>query len=221
MNNFIPSDPDDRLTDEPVALQMIENLDTFKVITTPLRVKILNLLAVQAMSVNQLAKELAVPFTRLYYHLQLLEKHGVIRLVATRALPGAVEEKFYRATAYDYRPAIALRTINGVLNPEWEKVTIHSMLQRVRESLYQSLATGLIDLTVRPPHPKALGGTQRPLRLSPARARELHERLQALVAEFVTNPGTDAPQDYLLQIMLFPVTVDDQEEREEREERDA
>jgi hypothetical protein len=76
-------------------------------------------------------------------------------------------------------------------------------------------------LTVRPPHPKALGGAQRPLRLSHERARELHERLQELVAEFMTNPGTAAPQDYLLQIMLFPVTVDDPEEREEQEERDA
>ena len=67
--------------------------------------------------------------------------------------------------------------------------------------------------------PQLWGGTQRPLRLSPARASELHQRLAALVNEFVTYAGESEVdvQDYLLTTMLFPITVDDPVEDVEAE----
>jgi DNA-binding transcriptional ArsR family regulator len=49
-------------------------------------------------TVKELAAKLGVPQTRLYYHVKLLEKHGLI-YVAGRRMVSGIEERSYRSPA--------------------------------------------------------------------------------------------------------------------------
>ena len=78
---------------------MIENLETLKVVADPLRLRILDAFGDKPHTVKQIAKVLEIPPNKLYYHVNMLEEHGLIRVVNTRLVSGIVE-KTYRATAY-------------------------------------------------------------------------------------------------------------------------
>jgi DNA-binding transcriptional ArsR family regulator len=73
-----------------------------KALAHPLRVQILTALEHRTASPNQLATELGMPLGNVSYHVRMLSKLGLIRLVSRRQRRGAVEH-FYKAEA---RPVI-------------------------------------------------------------------------------------------------------------------
>jgi DNA-binding transcriptional ArsR family regulator len=77
--------------------------DIVKALAHPLRVQILSLLERQTASPNQLANELGVPLGNVSYHVRMLAKLGLIKLVSRRQRRGAIEH-FYKAEA---RPVIS------------------------------------------------------------------------------------------------------------------
>src|SRR5690349_23081625 len=85
----------------PKDLLVITDLETVKVVADPLRLQLLNLLREEARTVKELAKTLHLPQTKLYYHMDLLEKHGLVRVVGTRLVSGILEKR-YQAAAYKF-----------------------------------------------------------------------------------------------------------------------
>ena len=83
----------------PEDFCMISDLETLKVVTDPLRLNIVNLLRGEPRTAKELAKTLHLSQTKLYYHIGLLEQHGLIRVVGTRLVSGILEKQ-YQATAY-------------------------------------------------------------------------------------------------------------------------
>lgn len=77
--------------------------DIVKALAHPLRVQILSVLEHQTASPNQLANELDVPLGNVSYHVRMLAKLGLIKLVSRRQRRGAIEH-FYKAEA---RPVIS------------------------------------------------------------------------------------------------------------------
>ena len=63
------------------------SLTTLKLMADPLRAKLLGLFAVPA-TIQELAAQLNVPVTRLYYHVHLLEEHGLIQVVDSHPTGG-------------------------------------------------------------------------------------------------------------------------------------
>src|SRR5436305_5533764 len=84
---------------EPAKELTVTSLETLRVISDALRSRILDLLRAEAQTVKQLAATLNLPPKKLYYHINLMEQHGLIRVVGTRIVSGIIE-KTYRATAY-------------------------------------------------------------------------------------------------------------------------
>ena len=74
-----------------------------KALAHPLRVRILAVLEQRTASPNQLANELDVPLGNVSYHVRMLAKIGLIKLVSKRQRRGAIEH-FYKAEA---RPVIS------------------------------------------------------------------------------------------------------------------
>src|SRR5437764_670042 len=77
---------------------VVTDLATLRVVSEPTRLRLLELLHDGPKTVKALATALGVPPTRLYYHIKLLEEHGVVRVDSTRVVSGIVE-KTYAATA--------------------------------------------------------------------------------------------------------------------------
>ncbi len=82
---------------------VIEDLDTLKVISDGLRMQILDKIGLAnrrgaLRTVKELAAELDLPPQKLYYHINMLEKHGFVQVAETQIVSGIVE-KHYRVQA--------------------------------------------------------------------------------------------------------------------------
>lgn len=84
-----PSQANDILQDE----MMIEDAETLRVLADPLRLRIRELM-VRPCTVKQVAAVLGIAPTKLYYHINLLEKHKLIVVVAARVVSGIIEKQY-------------------------------------------------------------------------------------------------------------------------------
>ena len=85
----------------PAPSLIITDLDAVKAIADPLRNQIIEVLSPAPMTVHQIAEKLGLAPSKLYYHVNLLEKHGFLKVVET-SVHGNIIEKHYWITAYDY-----------------------------------------------------------------------------------------------------------------------
>ena len=91
---------------EPREFLEIDNIETFEALNNPTRLRILRRLT-EPRSIREVAEAMEVPPTRLYYHFNLLEESGAIRVVETRKV-GAMLQKVYQITARGFRPPSVL-----------------------------------------------------------------------------------------------------------------
>ena len=87
-----------RRDQSPGVVFTIEDVPTLKAVAEPQRMRLLMLLDEGDLTVKEIAARLGVPPTRLYYHVRILENHGLLRVASTRMVSG-IEEKRYAATA--------------------------------------------------------------------------------------------------------------------------
>lgn len=84
------------------AVKEIESLEALKATTDSQRHRILCLLIDEPLTPGEIAEKLKIKRTRVYYHLDLLVKHGMIGVVSERRV-AAVTERTYRAAARAFR----------------------------------------------------------------------------------------------------------------------
>lgn len=89
-------------TDDVIPVKEIEDLESLRIVTDSQRHHILCLLTDEALTPTNLARRLKINRTRVYYHLDLLMKHGMIRVVSERQVV-AIVERTYRAVAKAFR----------------------------------------------------------------------------------------------------------------------
>jgi DNA-binding transcriptional ArsR family regulator len=83
---------------------VIQELEQLKVISDPLRAKVLLYLIEKAYTGQQLAKLLGMARAKVHYHLNELEKNVLIAVVRTELKNGIVQT-FYRAVARGFVPS--------------------------------------------------------------------------------------------------------------------
>ena len=79
----------------------LSDLDPVKVLADPLRVRLLELFCTER-TTKQVAEVLGEKSTKLYHHVEALEKVGLIRLTRTRQNRGTLE-KYYLSVARSFR----------------------------------------------------------------------------------------------------------------------
>lgn len=193
--------PKDRFT--------IDNLETLKIVTHTFRTQILEALVLQALTVKQVAEKLGLPPSKLYYHINLLEKHGMIKVIEEHIVANIIE-KVYRATATEFAITPSLLSFKTDESRETFNSMLLSTLDKTREDVMRSLEmrTQALEHNVeRPPRQVVLA--QLTTRVSEARAIELEERVQALIKEFEREEAESADQGedgriYGLTIAFYP-----------------
>ena len=122
---------------------VISDLETLKVLADPLRMQVLQLL-LKPKTVKEVAARLEMPATRLYYHVNQLEKHGLIAIVTTNVVSGIIE-KTYQAIARDFCVDDQLLALT-----EFTDKTVADILSVIfdaaKEDVRRSVNAGLIDL---------------------------------------------------------------------------
>lgn len=194
---------------EPQPEHTIDNLETLKIYFDPMRIKIVHALAKQARTVHEIADELNIPFTRLYYHLNLLEKHGIIRVVETRALAGAVEENYYRVTAHMFVIDRKLMTIRPDDSESGLELLLDTVLENTRRDIRESINDGVIDLEKRAPEPDALLIRRGFSYLTEDQARHFSERILALMQEITLAQNQHEGQYYAMVMAFYPSSLPD------------
>lgn len=165
----------------------------------PLRNELLVRLIKAPATAAELAAAVGAPVTRIYYHLDLLEEHGAIRVIATRRVRG-VDERRYRATARSYR-----------LHPEVleEARERPELLDDVVEAMFASARAQLRGVAARtgPGEPRRRFLTHSNLELPPERRAEFIDRLTALIEEFDDlDPDPEGEVErYGLLLAVYPL----------------
>jgi DNA-binding transcriptional ArsR family regulator len=77
---------------------VIRDVVTLKSLADPLRLQVLLEMQDGPRTVKEVASTLGVPQTRLYYHVKILERNGLIHVAGRRMVSG-IEERSYQATA--------------------------------------------------------------------------------------------------------------------------
>jgi DNA-binding transcriptional ArsR family regulator len=187
---------------------VIRDLETLRVIADPLRAQIVEVLAMEPLTVKQVADRLGLASSKLYYHVKLLEEHGLIRVADTRMVSGIVEKQ-YRATAGHVAVDDSLLTFATDQGKQNLYTILASTVDTTRADILRSVEARLFELEQ--------GGEQQPRRvllsrdvsrIPEARAEEFHQRLATLIHEFndadEPGPAGRAHQPYALTVAFYP-----------------
>jgi DNA-binding transcriptional ArsR family regulator len=190
---------------EPAAELVVKDLETLKVISDPLRLQILELMLGGPCTVKQLAKELNTTTTKLYYHINLLEQHGLIRVVNTRVVSGIIEKQ-YHVTAYSVRPDKSLLSpASGAVFEEGLPMLVSNVFEHTANDINRSIKAGLISTADADRQHRTFMLLRTVSQMSKDQLATFYSRLEELLKEF-NAVCTDEPDDkvYGLMVALYP-----------------
>jgi len=202
---------------QPDAERIIHSLDTMKVYFDPVRTRIMQEMAHTPRTVQQIAEALGVPFTRLYYHVKMMEKHDLIRMVDIKQMPGAIEEKYYQVSARMFVIDRNLLTFD----PQGKNDSLELVLKKVFDESHtdvrQSVQAGRVDMSVVPPHPKSLFARRMVLRLNEENAVEFQKDLMDLYVKYQSKETSTDDTYYGAVLALYPSNAPFEESEDDPE----
>jgi DNA-binding transcriptional ArsR family regulator len=184
----------------------IDSLETLKVVADPLRKRIIDLLALPN-TVKVVAKQLGMSASKLYYHFNLLEEHGIIQVTDTRIVSGIIEKQ-YRIAARRIRIKTGLLSPTSETGDETLTITLAHMLDSTGEAVRDGVRQGIIHLGPDGQKNRKLLAASMVLALEGPEADAFYDRLEKLIDEFTQDSTTEATpneQHYNMLLMLFPV----------------
>jgi DNA-binding transcriptional ArsR family regulator len=179
-----------------------EDIEALELLNSPIRVRILRHLLEPA-TVKDVAENLGVPATRLYYHVNLLESAGIIATVETRKV-GAMLQKVYQTTARNFRPSPRLPQ-SGRDPVELARIAVGVVLDGARVDAEEALAAHfehVRDDSLDEVH-GAFGRTI--TFFTEEEAEEFAEKLGRFIEEEFDKDDTTEGEEYGLTFAFFPL----------------
>lgn len=192
----------------PAPLLLIKDLEALKTIADPLRTQIMEVLEPQPLTINEIAERLGLSASRLYYHINLLEKHGFIQVTDT-TLHGNIIEKQFGVVARDFD--LDPELLRFASEADSDKQPFYSLMLNMLEATRADLARSLEAREFNRQQGAHMNPRrvllQRAVRRIPEnRAEEFMARLEALFTEFQEapeGPKTKTPI-YAMTLALYP-----------------
>jgi len=181
----------------------IDDLATLEILIDPMRMRILTTVIKTALTVREMAHELEVPVTRLYYHVNMLEEAGIIEAVETQKV-GAMIRRRFRATAERYAHSASL--VDSITS---DRTTAHLVTALLLEAARVDAEAMLARLRRDPDNPGAEGAMGRMfLNITPDRLKYWADKLGEVIAEIEKegiNESTDGSEVYSFTFVLAPL----------------
>jgi DNA-binding transcriptional ArsR family regulator len=191
----------------PVASIKITDLETIRVMSDPLRIRILQGMAADSAepwTVKRLAASLGLPATKLYYHVNLLEKHGLVRVTQTAIVSGIVESR-YAIAARRFEVDRSVFATSGDAADDALAGLIATVFDSSRDEVLSGISDGRISTGDADPDDwRRLTLTKSGLRVSPARAAEFRARIEAVLADFEDDAEPDG-YNLATVVAIYPV----------------
>ncbi len=192
----------------PAERFTITTLEQLKVFADPLRQQIVELVMKTPKTVKQVAAEIGLAPTKLYYHFNLLEELGFISVTETRIVSGIIEKQ-YQASAETF----AIQ--RSLLNPGSEEgggleTALDAMIEPIRREIMEGAANGVIDMGQDAPISRRLRISRERITLTEAEAEIFYKRMDDLIAELDQkkreNPSEDrSAYEYQILIGVYPL----------------
>ncbi len=184
----------------------ITKIETLKAVSTPFRQNLMRLMAESPRTVKDMARELEMPPSRLYYHINQLLEHGIIRVVKTQIVSGIVE-KHYQLSARAFRVDRSLLAPGSDLEKASLEAVLASTLDVTEKEIRRGVDAGVIDMRKKAPQPGATFIGHALITLSPEQYSDFLQRLFDLYLEFEkmsTAPTADEVQLAGLLVAIYP-----------------
>ena len=188
---------------------VIQDLDTLRVITDPIRAQILEILTEKQYRVKDVADKLGLAPSKLYYHFNLLEKHGLIKVVDTRQIANLIE-KWYSATASYLSVDPGLLAFSAGSENEALISVVQTVIDATREDLVRSFHARAYNLKAGAKEKPRQAILNRTLGyLDDEKAAELQKRMQEIIEEFTqygqaAEPDQEKKQLYAITVAFYP-----------------
>ncbi len=193
----------------------IDDVDTLKVLADPGRIQIMRAFD-KPRTVKEVADYLDRPATKLYYHVNLLEKHHIIQVVETNVVSGIIE-KTYLVSARRYLPAAELLAATEM--DEHLEAVLSAVFDTAKLDIKTSIQAGLMDLKHKEGEPLNNSViSHAKLHLTDAQMADLCKRLEGIFDEYaelgqsVETPDTGP---YGLVIGFYPLYRSQEEATDE------
>jgi DNA-binding transcriptional ArsR family regulator len=183
----------------------ISDLETLKVIADPVRNQIMEVLEKQPQNVKEVADKLGLAPSKLYYHFNMLEKVGLIKVMETRQVANLIE-KYYQSTATFIDIDHNLLNFSTADGKENIFTLVTSTIDTTREDLLRSLQARSLQIE------QGASGKPRSVTLSrylsnmtDEKADEFHKRMEELLEDFIDNDTKDPEhQTFAMTIAMYP-----------------
>jgi DNA-binding transcriptional ArsR family regulator len=196
----------------PHGTKTLADFQQVRALAHPLRLRILGLLVREPRTTKQVAELLGENHTKLYHHVQELERAKVIRLTETRQKRGTVE-KYYQATAALFRAAPSV--FSPARTASEKPSDIEAMLNAILDSARADVVAFALEDGWQRGDKKGLIAARLLLKGSRVKAlkavrRQISRSINALIAQESkgrapkSSVKKDAKRTYALTIILLP-----------------
>lgn len=189
----LPDDVPVRMPDLPLSLE-ITTEQQLKAIGDPVRSRILGIIQNQPATAKQIADRLGYAPGTIGHHLQVLEEAGLAQVVERRLVRGIVA-KYYTRTARIFNFRLS-KDIRGATSADFD------ILSHVRDE-YNEADAVRPEMTEAEENELPCTSGFPHARISEERAREYHNRLNALADEFLAEPIDPQGQVYGFGFAFF------------------
>jgi DNA-binding transcriptional ArsR family regulator len=179
---------------EPLPVRIVQDVETIKALSDPVRVAILRVLMDDAhetprvLAVKELAEELGEPQTKLYRHVKQLQERGLIRVAETRMVSGIQEHRYQAAQrSLDMDPRFFGP---GVVGTDEAAAAFAAILDNYRNDFVAAIRAGLVRFGDNHPPAESYRNAVSAMCVTTipvARAVEFRDRLAALVDDITAT----------------------------------
>ena len=204
---------------QPADEFVIEDLETLKVLTDPLRIQIIEHMAAPR-TVKQVAKELAVAPTKLYYHINMMEERGLIKVTSTRVVSGIIEKQ-YQIAALRFRLSKDLVSVAGSNSEDTLNAMLDSIFDVTKSDIKLSEKAGLLNFN-QPDNDQRTWQIGRSLVVTTTeQVMAFYERFEQLIKEYcrTENPVSLEPgeQVYAMTFVMYPTAYNPNKEDDDEQ----
>ena len=172
---------------------VIQDLETLQVAADPLHLQLLATIRDEAKSIKQIAEELQLDQVKLYYHFNMLESHGLVKIVMERKVRHLVE-RFYRIRAYHMKVEEHLLSIGTRPDDIPNEQMLTYVFDKAKTKLRKGLEGGWIEGENSQQPQRRFIAQRNSLRLPPEEARLFFEKMAALSDQF--QEQVDEPKSF-------------------------
>lgn len=191
-------------TSSSEAVFVIQDRDTLKVIADPLRWQIMELLVLEPLTVKELGEKLGLSPSKLYYHVNTLEDHGLVKVAETRIVSGIIE-KHYQAVSSKLDINPELLSFTELSGRENINTILLSTIDATRDDLLRSLQARAFEIDHgMPQRPRHVLINRVLSRIPDEHALEFKDRLTSLIKEFSAADQEGDAQPFALTVAYYP-----------------